>query len=142
MDPPNFALEDIKFEPEVSAYAWARLEGGARFSSTVRVEAIDAQAGFKLQGSLAREETQAKQADYASSYKLAFEASIGPSGAVESFLRLVDVAIAVAEASPGQFAGTINVQVNGGTGSGTFTIPACSTPVAEFGVGGVCVVDP
>lgn len=91
--PPTFGLDDFHFEPEAQAFAFAELEGGARFTSTLRFDAIAAQAGFKLTGSLGSEETQAKLADYSSSYKLSFEASAGPAGAVETFLNLLEVAL-------------------------------------------------
>jgi len=93
--PPQFDLADTRFEPEAQVFAWAMLEGGARFSSTLRFDAIEAQAGFKLGGSFASEAAQAKAADYASSYKLGFVASVGPAGAAETFLRLVEVAVAL-----------------------------------------------
>jgi hypothetical protein len=93
--PPDFVLEDIRFEPTGEVFAFAKLEGGARFSSTLRFGAIDAQAGFKLEASLAREESQVKDTAYASSYKSSLAFSIGPADAVESFLKLLEVAVSL-----------------------------------------------
>lgn len=93
--PPSLDLVDLKIEPEAQVFAWAKLEGGARFSSTLRFDAIDATGGFKLSASFASEETQAKQATYSSSYKLAFATAVGPAGAAEGFLNLVKVAVAI-----------------------------------------------
>jgi hypothetical protein len=91
--PPQLDLLDTRVEPEAQVYAWAKLEGGARFESTLRFEAIEAQAGFKVEGSLAGENAQAKADDYVSSYKAGFALAAGPSGAADTFLRLVKVAV-------------------------------------------------
>lgn len=64
--PPQFDLADTKFEPDAQVFAWATLEGGARFTTTLRAEAIEAQAGFKLGGSFAGDAAQAKLVDYSS----------------------------------------------------------------------------
>jgi hypothetical protein len=93
--PPELDIANVKFEPQAQVFAWARFEGGARFSSTFRVQAIEAQAGLKLEGSFASESFQASQPDYASSYGLGFEASVGPAGAAASFLKLLDIAVAL-----------------------------------------------
>lgn len=93
--PPELSLADAHFDPTVRVFAFATLEGGGRFSSTLRAEAIEAELGFKLEGSLATEETQAKSKDYASSYKLALLGTAGPAGALESFLGLVEIAVSI-----------------------------------------------
>ncbi|HEY3499737.1 MAG TPA: hypothetical protein VGK73_33830, partial [Polyangiaceae bacterium] len=88
---PKLVAPDVslKFEPEAQAFVYADFEGGARFSSTLRTEAIQAQAGFKLAGSFASEETQAEDDDYASKYELSFEAEVGPGEAVNDFFGLI-----------------------------------------------------
>lgn len=97
--PPQLDLLDTRFEPSAQVYAWVKLEGGARFESTLRFEAIEAQGGVKLEGTLAGEKAQAKADDYASSYKASFALAAGPSGAAETFLKLVKVAVALLQFS-------------------------------------------
>jgi hypothetical protein len=79
----------VKFEPEAQAFLYAELEGGARFSTTLRTEAIQAQAGFKLAGTFATEQTQVEDDAYASNYELSFEAEVGPGSAVNDFFGLI-----------------------------------------------------
>jgi len=79
----------VKFEPEAQAFLYAELEGGARFTSTLRTEAIEAQAGVKLAGTFATEETQVDDEAYASQYELSFEAEVGPGDAVDDFFHLI-----------------------------------------------------
>jgi hypothetical protein len=88
-----FPEVSLKFEPEAQAFVYAELEGGARFTSTLRAEAIEARAGFKLAGSFASEETQVEDEDYASKYELSFEAEIGPGEAVDDFFELIGFAL-------------------------------------------------
>ena len=96
MDPAAAGLSSTKLEPEAQVFAWAQLEGGARFDSMLRFEAIEAQGGVKLAGSFAGEDTQATDPDYASSYALSFEASAGAGRrAAGPFLQLAKVAVAL-----------------------------------------------
>jgi hypothetical protein len=88
---PSFVSPEVsvKIEPEGQAFVYAELEGGARFSTTLRTEAIQAQAGFKLAGTFATEETQVEDDAYASNYELSFEAEVGPGEAVNDFFGLL-----------------------------------------------------
>jgi hypothetical protein len=88
---PTFVAPEVsvKFEPEAQAFVYAELEGGARFSTTLRTEAIKGQAGYKLAGSFATEVTQVEDEEYASNYALSFEAEVGPGDAVDDFFGLI-----------------------------------------------------
>lgn len=87
-------LTGVKVEASAYAFLFADLEGGARFSSTLRVEAIESAAGLKFDAKLATEETQADDAGYASEYELSFEASVAAGSGFQRFLNLVRVTVA------------------------------------------------
>ncbi|MCC7383274.1 MAG: hypothetical protein IT384_15670 [Deltaproteobacteria bacterium] len=91
------ALEGFEIEGEFMAFLFADLEGGARFSSTLRVEAIEGKAGLKLETKLASEQTQADDGAFKAEYGAAFEASIGAGSDFSRFLELVSVNVAALE---------------------------------------------
>ncbi|HET8986609.1 MAG TPA: hypothetical protein VFN03_12710 [Trueperaceae bacterium] len=91
------ALAGPKLEASAYAFLFAKLEGGARFSSILRVEAIEAEAGIKLEAKLASEETQALDDAYASEYEALFEASIAAGSDFDRFLDLIRVTVAKLE---------------------------------------------
>lgn len=91
------AFPGVKLEASVYAFLFAKLEGGARFSSTLRIEAIEASAGVKLAGKFADEATQAADDAFRSEYGLSFEASIGAGSGLTRFLDLIKVTLAKLE---------------------------------------------
>lgn len=91
------SLSGLKVEAGGYGFLFVKLEGGARFSTTLRVEAIEAAAGLKFEAKLASEETQAADGAYASEYELLFEASIGAGSGFQRFLDLVRVTVAKLE---------------------------------------------
>jgi len=91
------ALTGLKVELSAYAFLFANLEGGARFSSILRVEAIESAAGLRLDAKLASENTQAYDDAYASEYELLFEASIAAGSDFQRFLNLIRVTVAKLE---------------------------------------------
>lgn len=91
------SLTGLKVEASAYAFLFADLEGGARFSSVLRLEAIESAAGLKLEAKLASEETQAADDTYASEYEALFEASISAGSGFERFLELIKVTVAKLE---------------------------------------------
>lgn len=91
------AMEGIEIEAESFAFLFADLEGGARFSSTLRVEAIEAKAGLKVEAAIASEQTQADDPDFKGSYGASFLATIGAGSDFSRFLGLVHVNVAELE---------------------------------------------
>lgn len=91
------AFQGLKVEASFYAFLFATLEVGVRFEETLRIEAIEATAGLKLEGKLASEDTQAADATYSSEYKLLFEAAIGAGSGFERFLDLIRVTVAKLE---------------------------------------------
>lgn len=88
---PEFAANRLALSGQV--YAWANFEGGARFSSTLQFDAIEAQAGLKFATTLASEHTQAKDAGSASDYRLSVEASVAPTEALGDFAEQVSLVL-------------------------------------------------
>ena len=84
---PEFTANRLELSGQV--YAWASFEGGARWSSTLQFDAIEAQAGLKFATTLATENAQAKDAASAGDYKLSFEAAAAPTEALGEFADLV-----------------------------------------------------
>lgn len=84
---PEFTANSLDLSGQV--YAWANFEGGARWSSTLQFDAIEAQAGLKFTTKVATENAQAKEAASAGDYKLSFEASAGPTEALGDMADLV-----------------------------------------------------
>jgi alpha-tubulin suppressor-like RCC1 family protein len=84
---PEFTANRLDLSGQV--YAWANFEGGARWSSTLQFDAIEAQAGLKFATTVASENAQAKDAASAGQYALSFEASAGPTEALGDFASLV-----------------------------------------------------
>jgi hypothetical protein len=84
---PEFTANSLDLSGQV--YAWGNFEGGARWSSTLQFDAIEAQAGLKFATKVATENAQAKDAASAGNYALTFEASAGPTEALDDFAGLV-----------------------------------------------------
>ncbi|MFG6412307.1 hypothetical protein ACG02S_00195 [Roseateles sp. DC23W] len=84
---PEFTANRLELSGQV--YAWANFEGGARWSSTLQFDAIEAQAGLKFATILGTENAQAKDAASAGQYALSFEASVAPTEALGDFAALV-----------------------------------------------------
>lgn len=84
---PEFTANRLEVSGQV--YAWANFEGGARWSSTLQFDAIEAQAGLKFATAIGTENAQAKDAASAGQYALSFEAAVGPTEALGDFAALV-----------------------------------------------------
>lgn len=84
---PELAANRLELSGQV--YAWANFEGGARWSSTLQFDAIEAQAGLKFATTVGTENAQAQDAASAGLYALSFEASAGPTESLGDFAALV-----------------------------------------------------
>lgn len=84
---PDFTANRLALNGQV--YAWANFEGGARWSSTLQFDAIEAQAGLKFATVFGTENAQARDAASAGQYALTLEASAGPTEALGDFASLV-----------------------------------------------------
>lgn len=88
---PEFTANRLELSGQV--YAWANFEGGARWSSTLRFDAIETQAGLKFATALVTENAQAKDAASAGQYALTFETAVGPTEALGDFAALVGLVL-------------------------------------------------
>jgi hypothetical protein len=84
---PELALNRLDLTGQV--YAWGNFEGGARWSTTLQFDAIEAQAGLKFATKVATEQAQAQSAESSGDYVLTFEAAAGPTEALGDFADLV-----------------------------------------------------
>lgn len=96
---PKFSAAQNGLVADVSGYGFlfAKLQFGYNMSHRLRVEALEAQAGLKLEARLATETHQAEQADVNAEYKLAFEGVIGSGKDFEAFMDLVKITTAKLE---------------------------------------------
>jgi len=92
---PDFTANRLDLSGQV--YAWANFEGGARWSSTLQFDAIEAQAGLKFATTVATENAQAKDAASAGQYALTFEASAAPTEALGDMADLVGLILDAAK---------------------------------------------
>ncbi len=90
-------LAGVTVEADLGVFLFANLEGGARFTEVLRVEAIESTSGLAMSSVIASESTQAGDDDLALSYELGFAASVGAGDDFERFLDLVSVEVASLE---------------------------------------------